>query len=97
LTALGAVSLRKAGIIRLIPLLMRVHAGAAAHSAFLNSRSKLIAKPIWEIPLRGDVAMYAHDLAVVVFMYIKHMAEWYLAACKAHSDASSKCLIVHLE
>jgi hypothetical protein len=89
LSSLAAPSLRKAGVLRLIGLLTRVHAGAAARAAFLDARAKLIARRVRAIPLRGDAAMYAHDLAVVVFMYVKHTAEWYLAACKANSDASS--------
>jgi hypothetical protein len=91
LAALAQPSLRKAGVLRLIGLLTRVHAGAAARAAFLNARAKLIARRVRAIPLRGDAAMYAHDLAVVVFMYVKHTAEWYLAACKANADASSEC------
>jgi hypothetical protein len=88
LTALSALTVRKQAVLRYIGLLIRIHAGAAARATFLRMRAQLIAKRTRAVPLRGDIAMYAHDLAVVVFTTIKHTAEWFLAACRLNNDAS---------
>lgn len=90
LGALAQPTIRKAGAVRLIGLLTRVHAGPAARATFLRARGALVAKRVRAVPLRGDGAAYAHDLAVVVFTAVKHTAEWFLAACRINNDASGE-------
>jgi hypothetical protein len=79
---------RKAQAVRLLGLLARIGAGPAARGAFLAARGAQLAKRMRGVPLRGDVPAYAHDLAVVVFLFVKNTADWYVAASKANDDVS---------
>lgn len=74
---------------------MRLQAGPAARSTFLNARSKAIHKHIRAIRFDGHIGMYIGDLAIVVFTGIKHTADCFLASFKENEVAS--CALAHLE
>lgn len=88
LLSLSHPSNRKSHVVRLITLLIRLDAGAAARSAFLTSRSELMRKRVRMITFEGHVGMYINDLATVVFTGIKHTADWFLASFKENDVAS---------
>ncbi|KAF8531522.1 Cullin repeat-like-containing domain protein [Gautieria morchelliformis] len=80
---------RKSSVVHLTALLERLHAGAAARSAFLDMRGELMRKRVRALRFEGSVELYISDLAVVVFTGIKHTADWFLASFKENDTASS--------
>lgn len=77
---------------RLISLLARLKAGAAARSTFLASRTEVMRKRVRMITFEGHIGMYISDLAIVIFTGIKHTADWFLASFKENEVASCKSL-----
>lgn len=90
LQSLSTPSNRKSTVVRLISLLVRLNAGAAARSTFLSSRTEVMRKRVRMITFEGHIGMYISDLAIVVFTGIKHTADWFLASFKENEVASCK-------
>ncbi|EIN14240.1 hypothetical protein PUNSTDRAFT_110361 [Punctularia strigosozonata HHB-11173 SS5] len=88
LTSLASPTIRKSEAVRLIALLVRLHAGPAARSTFLNARAEVMRKRVRSIRFEGSVEMYVNELAVVVFTGLKHTADWFLASFKENEVAS---------
>ncbi|KAJ7040264.1 hypothetical protein C8F04DRAFT_1208688 [Mycena alexandri] len=61
---------------------LRLNAGPAARTAFLNMRSQVMRN-------HGHIGAYVGDLAVVYFTGIKHTADWFLASFKENEVASA--------
>ncbi|KAJ7103196.1 exo84 subunit/exocyst complex component [Mycena belliarum] len=89
LASLSQPSNRKSTVIVLITLLLRLNAGPAARSAFLNMRSQVMRNHVRRIRFEGHVGAYVGDLAVVYFTGIKHTADWFLASFKENEVASA--------
>ncbi|VDB87561.1 unnamed protein product [Peniophora sp. CBMAI 1063] len=89
LQALSSPHNTKQPVVRIIHLLVRLHAGAAARTTFLSARAEAIKRLIRMIRFEGQAGVYVNDLAVVVFTAVKHTADWYLAAFKDNADASA--------
>lgn len=88
LQSLSSPNNRKSAVVRLISLLVRLKAGAAARSTFLASRTEVMRKRVRMITFEGHIGMYINDLAIVVFSGIKHTADWFLASFKENEVAS---------
>jgi exocyst complex component 8 len=78
----------KSAVVRLIHLLIRLHAGPAARMTFLSARAETIRRLVRMIKFEGQIGIYVNDLAVVMFTAIKHTADWYLTSFKENEDAS---------
>ncbi|KAI0054118.1 hypothetical protein FA95DRAFT_1476670, partial [Auriscalpium vulgare] len=89
LNALSSPQNHKSSVVRLISLLLRLGAGAAARTTFLAARSETIRKLVRMIRFEGHIGMYINDLAMVMFTAIKHTADWFLASFKENEVASS--------
>ncbi|KAJ7665460.1 nuclear mRNA splicing protein [Mycena polygramma] len=89
LASLSQPSNRKSTVITLITLLLRLNAGPAARTAFLNMRSQVMRTHIRRIRFEGHIGAYVGDLAVVYFTGIKHTADWFLASFKENEVASA--------
>ncbi|TRM61603.1 hypothetical protein BD626DRAFT_558599 [Schizophyllum amplum] len=89
LQSLSLSSNRKSTVITLISLLLRLEAGPAARSTFLNMRTQVLRSMVRKIPFEGHVGAYVGDLAVVTFTAIKHTADWFLASFKDNEAASA--------
>ena len=90
LHALSDTSLRKAGVVHVTSLLLRLNQGTAAREAFLAARTELIRKRIRMIGFEGEISVYVSELALVIFTSIKHTADWYLASFKENDMASGR-------
>jgi hypothetical protein len=88
LQSLSSPSNRKSSIVRLISLLVRLNAGAAARNTFLATRTDVMRKRVRMITFEGHIGMYISDLAIVIFTGIKHTADWFLASFKENEVAS---------
>lgn len=91
MSLLGALSdetNRKAQIVHLSTLLIRLGAGITARKTFLDARASLLRKRIRMISFEGDTAVYISDLANVVFTTVKHSADWYFGSFREHENAS---------
>lgn len=89
LQSLSMPSNRKSATVHLMSLLVRLKAGAAARTTFLDARGDIIRKRVHTIPFEGHIVMYVTDLAIVMFAGVKHTADWYLSSFKDNKDASS--------
>ncbi|KAJ6575466.1 hypothetical protein B0H19DRAFT_1128810 [Mycena capillaripes] len=89
LASLSQPSNRKSTVITLITLLLRLNAGPAARTAFLNMRTQVMRSHVRRIRFEGHIGAYVGDLAVVYFTGIKHTADWFLASFKENEVASA--------
>ncbi|GLB43605.1 putative nuclear mrna splicing [Lyophyllum shimeji] len=89
LDSLSLTSVRKSTVVSLISYLLRLKAGPAARSTFLQMRSKVLKAHVRKIRFEGHVGTYVGDLAVVYFTGIKHTADWFLASFKENEVASA--------
>ncbi|KAG6841742.1 hypothetical protein C0991_007628 [Blastosporella zonata] len=89
LDSLSLPSVRKSTVVSLISYLLRLKAGPAARSTFLQMRTKVLKAHIRKIKFDGQVHTYVGDLAVVYFTGIKHTADWFLASFKENEVASA--------
>ncbi|KAJ7204356.1 nuclear mRNA splicing protein [Mycena pura] len=80
---------RKSIVVALISLLLRLNAGPAARTAFLNMRSQVMRNHVRRIRFEGHIGAYVGDLSIVYFTGIKHTADWYLASFKENEVASA--------
>ena len=78
----------------LISLLLRLKAGPAARSTFLDMRTKVLKAHVRKIRFEGHVGAYVGDLAVVYFTGIKHTADWFLASFKENEVSSCQCIYI---
>ena len=90
LHVLSETSLRKAGVVHVTSLLLRLNQGTAARDAFLAARTELIRKRTRMIGFEGEISVYVSELALVIFTSVKHTADWYLASFKENDMASGK-------
>jgi exocyst complex component 8 len=90
LTSLSLPTHRKSTVTHLISLLLRLGAGAAARTTFLDMREGVLRKCVREIRFEGHVGMFVSDLSMCVFMGVKHTADWFLASFKENEVASCK-------
>jgi hypothetical protein len=67
---------------------VRLNAGPAARTAFLNMRSQVMRNHVRRIRFEGHTGAYVGDLAVVYFTGIKNTADWFLASFKENEVAS---------
>ena len=88
LQSLAMPNNRKSTVVKLIALLVRLKAGAAARTTFLAARNDVMKKRVRMIQFEGHIGMYISDLAMVVFTGIKHTADWFLASFKENEVAS---------
>jgi hypothetical protein len=88
LGALADTTNRKAQVVHLSSLLIRLGASIAARKTFLDTRASLLRKRIRMISFEGDTAIYVSDLANVVFTTVKHSADWYFGSFREHESAS---------
>ncbi|KAF8079188.1 exo84 subunit/exocyst complex component [Lyophyllum atratum] len=89
LDSLSLPSVRKSTVVSLISYLLRLKAGPAARSTFLQMRTKVLKAHVRKIRFEGHVGAYVGDLAVVYFTGIKHTADWFLASFKENEVASA--------
>lgn len=80
---------------KLISLLIRLDAGAAARSTFLAARTETARRLVRMIRFDGHIGTYISELAVTIFTVIKHTADWFLASFKENEVAGSEqfCLL----
>lgn len=74
---------------KLISLLVRLDAGAAARTTFLAARTETARRLVRMIRFDGHIGTYISELAVSIFTVIKHTADWFLASFKENEVASS--------
>lgn len=89
LSSLSLPTVRKSSVVFLISLLLRLKAGPAARSTFLDMRTKVLKAHVRKIRFEGHVGAYVGDLAVVYFTGIKHTADWFLASFKENEVSST--------
>ncbi|KAF8215824.1 hypothetical protein K438DRAFT_1914733 [Mycena galopus ATCC 62051] len=89
LQSLSQPSNRKSTVTSLISLLLRLNAGPAARTAFLNMRSQVMRSHVRRIRFEGHIGAYVGDLAFVYFTGIKHTADWFLASFQENEVASA--------
>ncbi|KAF9266928.1 hypothetical protein L218DRAFT_921708 [Marasmius fiardii PR-910] len=89
LDTLSHVTNRKTTVVHLISLLLRLGAGGAARTTFLNMRSQVVHNLVRKIKFEGHIGAYVADLALVYFTSIKHTADWFLASFKENEVASA--------
>ncbi|KAG6810644.1 hypothetical protein H0H92_011023 [Tricholoma furcatifolium] len=89
LDSLSLPSIRKSTVVSLISYLLRLQAGPAARSTFLQMRTKVIRAHVRKIKFDGQISSYVTDLAIVYFTGIKHTADWFLASFKENEVASA--------
>jgi hypothetical protein len=92
LRSLSLPTNRKSTVVNLISFLVRLNAGPAARSTFLDARTEVMRKHVRAIRFEGHIGMYINDLAMVVFTGIKHTADWFLASFKENEVASCEFL-----
>ncbi|KAI9510787.1 hypothetical protein F5148DRAFT_509929 [Russula earlei] len=74
---------------KLISLLIRLDAGAAARTTFLTARTETARRLVRMIRFDGHIGTYISELAITIFTVIKHTADWFLASFKENEVASS--------
>ncbi|KAG5635916.1 hypothetical protein H0H81_009678 [Sphagnurus paluster] len=89
LNSLSLPSVRKSTAVSLISNLLRLKAGPAARSTFLQMRTDVLKAHVRKIRFEGDICSYVGDLAVIYFTGIKHTADWFLASFRENEVASS--------
>ncbi|KAI0299949.1 hypothetical protein BC826DRAFT_994353 [Russula brevipes] len=89
LQALSYPHHHKEAVKKLISLLIRLDAGAAARTTFLAARTETARRLVRMIRFDGHIGTYISDLAVTIFTVIKHTADWFLASFKENEVASS--------
>ncbi|KAF9469596.1 Cullin repeat-like-containing domain protein, partial [Collybia nuda] len=89
LDTLSRPTIRKSAVVSLIALLLRLKAGPAARSTFLDMRTKVLKTHVRKIRFEGHIGAYIADLAIVYFTGIKHTADWFLASFKENEVAST--------
>jgi hypothetical protein len=80
----------KEAVKKLISLLIRLDAGAAARKAFLSARTETARRLVRMIRFDGHIGTYISELAIAIFTVIKHTADWFLASFKENEAASSE-------
>lgn len=94
LETLSLQTIRKSAVVSLISLLLRLKAGPAARSTFLEMRTKVLKAHVRKIRFEGHVGAYVGDLAIVYFTGIKHTADWFLASFKENEVASGMAPVI---
>lgn len=94
LETLSLQTIRKSAVVSLISLLLRLQAGPAARSTFLEMRTKVLKAHVRKIRFEGHIGAYVGDLAIVYFTGIKHTADWFLASFKENEVASGMILVI---
>lgn len=79
----------KEAVKKLIALLIRLDADAAARTTFLSARTETARRLVRMIRFDGDIGTYISDLAITIFTVIKHTADWFLASFRENEVASS--------
>ena len=79
----------KEAVKKLIALLIRLGADAAARTTFLSARTETARRLVRMIRFDGDIGTYISDLAITIFTVIKHTADWFLASFRENEVASS--------
>ncbi|KAN0118089.1 hypothetical protein V8E52_005676 [Russula decolorans] len=74
---------------KLISLLVRLDAGAAARTTFLAARTETARRLVRMIRFDGHIGTYISELAISIFTVIKHTADWFLASFKENEVAGS--------
>ena len=90
LQALSYPQNHKEMVKKLIALLIRLDAGAAARTTFLAARTVTARRLVRMIRFDGHIGTYINDLATTIFTVIKHTADWFLASFKENEVASSE-------
>jgi hypothetical protein len=90
LQALSYPQNHKEMVKKLIALLIRLDAGAAARTTFLAARTETARRLVRMIRFDGHIGTYINDLATTIFTVIKHTADWFLASFKENEVASSE-------
>jgi exocyst complex component 8 len=90
LQALSYPHNHKEAVKKLIALLIRLDADAAARTTFLAARTETARRLVRMIRFDGHIGTYISDLAITVFTVIKHTADWFLASFKENEVASSE-------
>ncbi|KAJ7070704.1 nuclear mRNA splicing protein [Mycena amicta] len=89
LQSLSQTNNRKSTVLSVISLLLRLDAGPAARTTFLNMRSQVMRNHVRKIRFEGHIGAYVGDLAIVYFTGIKNTADWYLNGFKENEGASA--------
>ncbi|KAH9019097.1 hypothetical protein EDB84DRAFT_626442 [Lactarius hengduanensis] len=89
LQALSYPQHHKEAVKKLIALLIRLDAGAAARTTFLTARTETARRLVRMIRFDGHIGTYINDLSTTIFTVIKHTADWFLASFKENEVASS--------
>ncbi|KAI0279416.1 hypothetical protein BGY98DRAFT_1089185 [Russula aff. rugulosa BPL654] len=74
---------------KLISLLIRLDAGAAARTTFLAARTETARRLVRMIRFDGHIGTYISELAISIFTVIKHTADWFLASFRENEVAGS--------
>ena len=90
LQALSYPQNHKEAVKKLIALLIRLDAGAAARTTFLAARTEAARRLVRMIRFDGHIGTYINDLSTTIFTVIKHTADWFLATFKENEVASSE-------
>lgn len=90
LQALSYPHNHKETVKKLISLLIRLDAGAAARKTFLAARTEIARRLVRMIRFDGHIGTYISELAIAIFTVIKHTADWFLASFKENEAASSE-------
>ncbi|KAF8899240.1 hypothetical protein BD779DRAFT_1690750 [Infundibulicybe gibba] len=89
LASLALTTNRKSTSVFLISLLLRLDAGLAARTTFLDMRSQVLKNLVRKIKFEGHIGAYVGDLTIVYFTGLKHSADWFLASFKENTASSS--------
>ncbi|KAF7307226.1 Exocyst complex component [Mycena indigotica] len=89
LQSLSQTANRKSTVILIISLLLRLNAGPAARTTFLNMRSQVMRNHVRKIRFEGHIGAYIGDLSIVFFTGIKNTADWYLNSFKDNEGTSA--------
>ncbi|KAF6766750.1 Cullin repeat-like-containing domain protein [Ephemerocybe angulata] len=81
---------RTSSVVQTLTLLNRLGAGAAARSAFLDMRTKVIRELVHKIDItfEGHEGTYIAEISALFFTGIKNTADWYMASFKENEAAS---------
>jgi hypothetical protein len=96
LQALSYPQNHKEAVKKLIALLIRLDAGAAARMTYLAARTETARRLVRMIRFDGHIGTYINDLSTTIFTVIKHTADWFLASFKENEVASSELLYYDL-
>jgi hypothetical protein len=97
LQALSYPHNHKEAVKKLISLLIRLDAGAAARTTFLAARTETARRLVRMIRFDGHIGSYISELAITIFTVIKHSADWFLASFKENEVASSESCLCYLK